>query len=120
MPSSKQALGSWAESLAEDFLRRKGYQLIARHFTSRWGELDLVVQDGEMIVAVEVRLRRSDKFGSAAESIGVKKLTALRLATEDFLVQREWTDRPVRIDVVAIDETAGEHQAKITHLENVG
>ena len=58
-------LGAWGEALAADYLLKKRYQLIARGYRSRFGEIDLIVQNRKYIAFVEVKLRRSASFARA-------------------------------------------------------
>lgn len=103
MPSPRQQFGAWAEVAAVDFLRQKGYEILDRHVTSRYGEIDILARDGDTLVAVEVKARRNNKFGSAVEGITKKKFDRLRLAIEEYLQKKHWEKQAVRIDVVTID-----------------
>ncbi len=115
MPSERQIFGTEAEHRAADFLQRKGFVILDRHVTSRYGEIDILAQDGDTIVAVEVKSRRNkSKFGSAVESVTDLKLEKLEAALHDVLEKRGWQDRPIRIDVVTIEPQG------IKHLVGVG
>ena len=67
------ATGPRAEALAADYLARRGLTIVGRNFRTRFGEIDLIARDGRTLVFVEVRLRRSLRFGGAVESITGKK-----------------------------------------------
>ena len=58
-------IGQYWEQRAEHFLLQKGLQLIARNFSNSSGEIDLIMRDGEHVAFIEVRYRRSDRFGGA-------------------------------------------------------
>ena len=58
--------GRWGEALAAEFLRRKGYRIIASGWRCRFGELDLVAEGGEFLCFIEVKLRGSERFGTGA------------------------------------------------------
>ncbi len=113
MPSPRQQRGFEAEDQAADFLLAKGWTILDRHVTSRYGEIDILAQDGEIIVAVEVKARQNKKFGTAAESVTQQKLQRLRDTLADILEKRGWSNRLHRIDVVAFDAS------KVSHLESV-
>ena len=66
-------LGNKIEDLAQQYLVEHSHQLVEKNFYSRFGEIDLIMQDGDTICFVEVRHRKTVKFGSAAESITVTK-----------------------------------------------
>ena len=64
MQSQKQILGKEGEQIAEDYLKRKGYRLVARNFRCPGGELDLIVLDRKVVVFVEVKTRSDHRFGA--------------------------------------------------------
>lgn len=65
--------GQQIEDIAEQYLRKKKLVLIEKNFYSKFGEIDLIMQDGETLCFIEVRHRKNTAFGSAAESITEKK-----------------------------------------------
>lgn len=103
MPSAKQVLGTRAENAVADFLRRRGYNILQTHVTSRYGEIDILARHGTTWVAVEVKIRRSDRFGTAVESVTPQKIEKLLLALHDYLDKHEQPTDDVRVDVVALD-----------------
>ena len=68
-----QAAGGEAESQAARFLERQGLRIVTRNYRTRQGEIDLVAQDGDVLVFVEVRLRSGGYFGGAAASVTPRK-----------------------------------------------
>ena len=93
--------GQQVEAAARDFLVGHGLRPVAANVGYRFGELDLVMQDGAALVFVEVRYRRQSGFGGGAASIDAAKQRKLALAAEAFLSQhREWRDAACRFDVV--------------------
>lgn len=93
--------GESAETFALQFLSRKGLKLIRRNFRCPQGELDLLMQDGATLVIVEVRYRKSDRYGSAAESVTRSKQSRIIATTQIYLSQQKM-DCPLRFDVVAL------------------
>ena len=79
------ARGGDAENLAADFLQRQGLMLVTRNYRCRFGEIDLIAQDGKTLVFVEVRMRSSDRFGGAAASITSAKQAKLLRAARHYL-----------------------------------
>ena len=71
--SNKRSQGSLYEQKARAYLETQGLKFIAANQTFKCGELDLVMTDGDTIVFVEVRQRKSNRFGSAVESIDYRK-----------------------------------------------
>ena len=101
--SDAQSSGRSAETLALRHLCNSGLRLLARNWSCRSGELDLVMLDGDTVVFVEVRARRHSAWCGALESIDARKRGKLVIAAELFLQQESrWARHPCRFDVVAI------------------
>jgi len=98
----KSVVGQAAESRAEAFLKTQGLTLVARNWRCRFGEIDLVMQDGATLVFVEVRLRSRSDFGSAAASVTPAKQKKLLAAARQYLSALK-TLPPCRFDVIALD-----------------
>ena len=104
----RKTRGNLAESAARDALLRAGLREVASNANYRGGELDLVMldrgRDGDMLVFVEVRYRRSTAFGGGAASVDVGKRRKLVHAAQSFLGQhRQYSNLPCRFDVVEAD-----------------
>jgi putative endonuclease len=97
----KSLLGQSAESRAEAFLKTQGLTLLARNWRCRFGEIDLIMQDGATRVFVEVRLRTRSDFGGAAASVTPAKQKKLLAAARQYLTALN-TLPPCRFDVVAL------------------
>jgi len=100
---SREAGKIW-ETRAAEFLEANGLRVIARSWTCRLGELDIVCEDRDALVVVEVRARGSNARSTAADSIGFHKQRRIVQATRHFLMRHpDRASRPIRFDVVAID-----------------
>lgn len=102
--------GRAAEKLAAEFLQRNGLQLLASNFKCRFGEVDLVLRDGDTMVFAEVRLRSHPGFGGASASITRAKQSRVARAAACYL-QREHIDAPCRFDAVLL------HRLDAAHIE---
>jgi putative endonuclease len=102
----RRAQGARVEALAGDFLQRHGLKPVAANANYRGGELDLVMRDGETLVFVEVRYRRSagtasTGFGGGAASVNASKRRKLVHAATQFLAaHRDYSRAPCRFDVI--------------------
>jgi len=94
--------GKQAEDRALAYLRRQGLQLILRNYRCRFGEIDLVMQDGNLLVFVEVRQRSHRQYGGAAASVGSAKQQRLWRTAEHYLMRLHYPPA-CRFDLVAID-----------------
>ena len=94
-------LGRWGEALAADYLRQKGYELLAAGWRCRFGEIDLIVRDRTYLCFVEVKLRRSAAFGTAGEFVNERKQQRLRTTAQLYLQQHPTALQP-RFDVIEV------------------
>ncbi|MCX7627222.1 MAG: YraN family protein [Methylophilaceae bacterium] len=99
-------IGTIAEKLAADYLQRNGLRLITSNFRCRFGEIDLILRDGNMLVFTEVRLRTNQAFGDAAASITHAKQAKV-VRTAAYYLQRHGLDLPCRFDVVLLHRLDG-------------
>ena len=94
--------GALAEQRAAQHLQQQGLHPVAQNYRSRFGEIDLIMQDGATLVFVEVRLRRNARFGGAAASIDTHKQRRIIRSAQQYL-SRLKTVPPCRFDVVLLD-----------------
>jgi len=102
MKINTKKIGDSGEDLAVNFLKKEGYEILERNFRSRFGEIDIVAREGRTVCIVEVKWRKSSKFGSAADAVDLKKQLKLMRMAKHYYLERNITG-PIRIDVVAID-----------------
>lgn len=98
--------GKQAERWAADFLQRQGLKLITQNYRSRFGEIDLVMQDADTLVFIEVRLRTSRDFGGAVASIDSRKQQRLISTAQHYLSKLPRLP-PCRFDAVLMDDASG-------------
>ncbi|MCK4743081.1 MAG: YraN family protein [Sulfuriflexus sp.] len=101
LQTKQQLTGKFNENLACQYLEKQGLVLVERNFSCRRGEIDIIMRDKDSIVFVEVRYRRTDKFGNAMESVNIHKQKRLSLTARHYLLQTR-TPLNARFDVVAI------------------
>lgn len=114
----KRILGNRGERLAARFLRRQGFKILHRQFHSKLGEVDLIAVDGETVVFVEVKTRRTTAAGDPTEAVTLSKqrqLTKLALA---YLKRYNLLERAARFDVVAVIWPDDGGKPEITHYRN--
>ncbi len=118
MPSPRSRRGARGERAAKDFLQKKGYHVVDTNVRSRWGEVDIVARQGEELVFVEVRTRRSQEFGSPEESLSARKRERLIFTAENYIQGLDESPLQWRIDLVSIQLDEGDRIREIRHLEN--
>ena len=113
----RRLFGQEGESAAENYLRRKGYRIVARNLRSSVGELDLIAEDGAVLVFVEVKARRTEAFGGAVHAVHRKKQEKLIQLASQYLARHHIKDRLCRFDVVLL-HGAEEAASQIDHIQN--
>jgi putative endonuclease len=103
MSNARQQLGASGEDLAAHFYRSHGYQVLARNWRVREGELDLVCRRNGEIVFVEVKTRSSTRFGTGAEAVTPAKQRRLRTLAVMWLRTSGIRSRRLRFDVIDVD-----------------
>lgn len=93
--------GNWGESLAVDYLRDAGWEVLERNWRCEAGEIDVIARDGATLVFVEVKTRTSTMFGWPAEAVTARKRQRLRRLVARYLEGTSGTDQ-IRIDVIGI------------------
>jgi putative endonuclease len=106
MTEPRQAVGKAGEEAAVQYLRQHGYRILERNYRCRYGEIDLIARDGSMLAFVEVKTRRSQKYGPPAAAVTFQKQRHLIKASQTYLMQRKKTDETCRFDVVTVDMEA--------------
>ena len=98
--------GRDAETDAIDFLQQQGLKLVDRNYHSRRGEIDIIMRDVDTLIFIEVKYRRSDRYGGAAEMVTPQKQKKI-IATALHYLQHKRLDPACRFDVIAITPERG-------------
>ena len=102
MTHARQSLGRHGEELACRELRCRGYDILARRFRTRFGEIDIVARDGPTLVFVEVKTRRTAAFGGPTAAVNAAKQRRLVNMARSFLIGLGGPPPPCRFDVVGV------------------
>lgn len=97
--------GDRSEQLACNYLLKQGLHLIEKNFHCRHGELDLIMKDKNILVIIEVRYRKSNKYGGAVESISKKKQSRI-IATTQYYLSHNKVDSLIRFDAVTMSNNS--------------
>lgn len=106
--------GHEAEEIAATYLQQFSLTLIERNYRSRFGEIDLIMQENDILVFVEVRMRTQNTFGGAAFSITPVKQAKLLRTARHYLAKID-THPPCRFDVILLSGINGK---KIEWIQN--
>jgi len=112
-----QRIGKWGEETAAEYLKQRGYEIIARNARTPFGEIDIIAKQADTLIFVEVKTRTSNKMGLPEESITPRKREHMLAAADYYAAEHEidhW-----QIDVIAIEgKPNSDIQPKITYFEN--
>jgi putative endonuclease len=108
--------GEYGESLAQAYLKEQGFRILATNYRFHHGELDIVAEEGEILVFCEVKTRSNAEFGPPECAISEQKQRQLRRLALAYLTVQHINDRPCRFDVVAIRIDRG--TPEINHIRD--
>ncbi len=117
MITPRRRLGDEGEQAAAEFLYQKGYQILARNYATRFGELDIIAKKEGGIAVVEVKTRTSVRFGTPEDALTYRKLQHLVRMTKWYMMKEKRKEERVQIDCIAIDYTKTPFE--IRHIENI-
>jgi putative endonuclease len=115
--TARQVLGAAGEQLARRHLEQRGYRFVAANWRRPYGELDLIMRDGNVLVFVEVKTRRGERLVTAEESLTAAQGRRLLRGAQFFLAERaELANLFWRIDLVAITLGPTGMVSRLTHI----
>lgn len=100
-------VGPAGEEAAAGWYRARGYEIVARNWRSRLGEVDLLARRGDVVVVCEVKTRRGSAHGAPFEAVHERKRAKLRALAELFVLSRGLVAEAVRFDVASVSVSAG-------------
>ena len=116
MDRSRLNIAKTGELLALKHLKTRGCKILAQNYRARRGEIDFIVQDGEFTVFVEVKTRRSLRFGLPQAAVTLQKQRQISKVALAYLQARNLLDAPCRFDVIAIHLSP---QLELLRLEQI-
>ena len=113
MKNKVQKFGERGENLAVWYLKKNGYKIIEQNYRNRIGEIDIVARDKKTIVFVEVKSRRSMRYGSPKWAVTPQKQRKISMVALYYLKDTKQTGAKARFDVVAITSNRDEPRIEI-------
>ena len=113
MADTRKQFGKQGEELAVSFLRKKGYKVIARNFRTRAGEIDIIAKHKGRIVFVEVKTRKSGRYGDPKFAVTAQKKRKISMVALEYLKKHYTLQTPARFDVVTIQSSKAEDTVEI-------
>ncbi|MBN4048669.1 YraN family protein, partial [bacterium AH-315-N22] len=96
---------------------KKGLTIRVRNYRKKTGEIDIIAQDGQCLVFIEVKTRKSLRFGQPYESVTLTKQAQISRVALDYITRNKLHDQPIRFDVISILLQSG-GDTDINHLPN--
>ncbi len=118
-------IGRQGEEHAANYLREKGYQIIARNFRIRNGEIDIIAAENpddsknRTLVFFEVKSRTTEEFGTPLEAITYFKLKALTRSAQVYKISHKNLPDAMRIDALAVVVLPSGELVNIEHVKNI-
>lgn len=109
-------VGKIGEQIAENFLVKKGYELVLRNFGTKFGEIDLIMKQNDILVFIEVKTKKGLRFGTPEEMFSRGKYERVKRMATVYLKGEEV---PCRIDMVAVELDDNNLPVDVRHYENV-
>ena len=113
MRNARQKFGEKGESLAVRYLKKNGYKILEQNYRTKLGEIDIIAREKKTLVFVEVKSRRSIRFGSPKWAVTPKKQRTISMVALTYLKATQQTDARARFDVVAIISNQDEPRIEI-------
>jgi putative endonuclease len=113
MPPYKQSLGRGGEDLAVKHLQGLGYQILERNHRSRLGEIDIIARHRDALVFVEVKARRSERYGNPKLALTPAKRRQISMVALAYLKRCGQSDAKARFDLVTVQERDGRQQIEV-------
>jgi len=105
--------GKCGESLAVRILKKSGYKIVEQNYRSKLGEIDIIAKEAGVLAFVEVKARRTDRFGGPKHAITPRKQRKISMVALEYLKQTDQMEERARFDVVAIHLTPGQPDVEI-------
>ncbi len=109
--------GIWGEAQVANYLRKKGYRLLAHSYRCRFGEIDLIAQKGKVLCFIEVKMRSNLQCGLPREYVTVQKQDRLRKTAAVYLAEKD-LDCPTRFDVAEVYADSSHSEVHIEYIED--
>lgn len=111
--NTNQQLGKQGEEAAAVFLRNNGYRILHKNYRTKFGEIDIIAEDKDTICFVEVKARRSERFGLPREAVMDFKQKQISRVSVYFLKSKGFLDRKARFDIVSIIFEGGQPRCEL-------
>jgi len=117
MHNLRQILGEKGEKQAARYLKKKGYKVVTANYRCKYGEIDLIVRDADILIFIEVKTRTSTDFGDPAAAVDYRKQQQISKVAHHYLITHHNDDVDARFDVISILSPRGQ-KTEIEHISD--
>ncbi|MCF7877545.1 MAG: YraN family protein [Candidatus Omnitrophica bacterium] len=111
-------LGNLGESIAKDYLKKKGYKIIDQNYRTRYAEIDLIAIYRRVLIFIEVRTKIGERFGSPEETLSKKKINKITRNCLAYIYQNGWK-KDYRIDAICVVFEENKGLERVSHYKNI-
>ncbi|MEK7203041.1 MAG: YraN family protein [Patescibacteria group bacterium] len=115
----KQLVGKFGETLAKNYLIKRGYSLIDANIKISYLEIDIIAKYQDLLIFVEVKTRTSLTFGEADQAMTCQKTKNFKKAVEAYIISKNINSDRIRADLISIDINKDKKTAKIKHYQDI-
>lgn len=112
-------LGNLGETIAKKYLEDKGYSILEQNYENKYGEIDLIAKDKNILVFVEVKTRIKEQFGLPEDAINKNKIQRIARNAQAYLLRKGLSDREYRIDAICVVLDEKSQVKRVDHYENI-
>ncbi len=99
---NKRQIGSIGEDMAVEFLKSHGVKILERNYQNRFGEIDIIGREDNILLFIEVKYRKNESFGYPLEAVGFAKREKIRKMARFFLNENHYYHYNIRFDCIGI------------------
>ena len=112
------SVGKLGENIAQEYLKKKGCDIISRNYRTKYGEIDLIVRKNNILIFVEVRSKTGEQFGTPEDTINKIKMSKIKRNAMAYISRKKWQDQ-YRIDAICIILNQDSSIKRLDHYENI-
>jgi len=112
------SVGKSGENIAQEYLEKKGYNVIDRNYRTKYGEIDLIVKKDGILIFVEVRSKTGEQFGTPEDTINRIKVRKIQRNAIAYAARKKWQGQ-YKIDAICIILNQDNSVKRLDHYENI-
>ena len=117
MSKKRQNLGETGEGIATKFLEKNSYKILHKNYRRKFGEIDIIAREGDYLVFVEVKTRKTTSHGHPLEAVTYKKQRQISRVAQCYLAENNLFDTAARFDVVSVI-VSGDNEVTVELIQN--